>query len=322
MDVGRFPQDPVPNVVHLRATEPPSPDVVEIAERAIRIAVGVASLSVRFLIDAVAETIRGETLTSPEPVVDDEPPPERFLPMLAGASFEIAVDAGRTGARAASALGRALAPWISFASSPSFVRRRAEIVRTRISDLDARWRIEQGVDEHAGAVFLREIVPSVTDAVLNELDLTDLVLERVDLGRIIDHVDIDRVLDRLDLDAIVKRVDIDVIITRVDLDAVASRLDVDAVVQRLDLAAIANQVIAELDLAAIARGVIDDLDLTEIARASTGTMATETVDGLRAQSMSADRAVSRLVDRLLRREAERASQLEVSPPVDETTLDD
>ena len=46
MDVGRFPQDPVPNVVHLRATEPPSPDVVEIAERAIRIAVGVASLSV------------------------------------------------------------------------------------------------------------------------------------------------------------------------------------------------------------------------------------------------------------------------------------
>jgi hypothetical protein len=51
-------------------------------------------------------------------------------------------------------------------------------------------------------------------------------------------------------------------------------------------------------------------------------MATETVDGLRAQSMSADRAVSRLVDRLLRREAERASELEVSPPADDTTLDD
>jgi hypothetical protein len=51
--------------------------------------------------------------------------------------------------------------------------------------------------------------------------------------------------------------------------------------------------------------VIDELDLTEIARASTGTMATETVDSLRVQGMSADRAVSRLVDRLLRREAER-----------------
>jgi len=40
------------------------------------------------------------------------------------------------------------------------------------------------------------------------------------------------------------------------------------------------------------------------------------------REMSADRAVSRLVDRLLRREAERASELEVSPPADDTTLDD
>jgi len=77
-------------------------------------------------------------------------------------------------------------------------------------------------------------------------------------------------------------------VDRIDVDAVAAKLDVEAVVRRLDLAA-------------IAREVVDELDLPEIIRESMGSMTGETVGGIRVQSMNADRAISRLVDRLLQR---------------------
>jgi hypothetical protein len=116
----------------------------------------------------------------------------------------------------------------------------------------------------------------------------DAIAARIDLDPILERVDVDEIAADLDVDAVVARVDIDRVVDRVDVDAVAAKLDLDAVVGRMDLAAIATRILDELDLPAIIRG-------------SSADMATETVDGIRLQSMNADRLVARLVDRALHR---------------------
>lgn len=173
---------------------------------------------------------------------------------------------------------------------------------------------------------LQLVMPRVVAAVLETLDLTALVRDHVDLDGIAAELDVGAVVERVDLDAIVRRVDIEAVINRVDLDAVVSRVDLDAVVDRIDLNAIAgrldldavaarldldrlvqsvdlNAVLARLDLGGIAQDVIAAVDLPEIVRESTGTLASEAVQGVRTGGMKADDAVGRLVDRLLRRRA-------------------
>lgn len=110
------------------------------------------------------------------------------------------------------------------------------------------------------------VVPIILDAVLDRVDLTRLVIERVDLDEVARHV---------------------------DLDAAAGRIDLDAAVHRVDLITLANY-------------IIDGVDLPEIIRASTGSMASEGVRTMRMQTIDADERVNRLVDRvLLRRQGRR-----------------
>jgi hypothetical protein len=141
------------------------------------------------------------------------------------------------------------------------------------------WRDERLESQRVADAFADALVPHLMDAVIDRLDLTKLVLERVDL------------------DDVVARVDVGLIIERVDLAAIVDRLDVDEVAARIDV----ERIVDRLDLVAIARGVIDGLDLPEIIRESTETMAAETRDGVRVQGMRADRFVSQLVDRALLR---------------------
>ena len=281
-----------------RAAPAPSPDLVDLGERTFRTALGLASLVAGSVIAAVTEAIRGEVREpEDEPQPDDgESWPKPLAPILAGAALGIAIESARVGTRAASAFGRNLRPWISFAKSPTFVREGLGRIRDRVNDLDDRWRKEQQEDESIGSSFVGAVVPQIVNATLDQLDLTELVLTRVDLERVVDAVDLERAVDAVDIEKIVERV---------DLNSVAARLDVEAIVRRVDLAAIAREVIDQLDLASIATDVIDEIDLPQIVRESTGSMATETVEGVRVQTMSADRAVSRFVDRLLGREGER-----------------
>jgi hypothetical protein len=137
------------------------------------------------------------------------------------------------------------------------------------------------------------LVPSVASAVLSRLDLTAVVTEQVDLDAVVREVNIDAVIARLDLTALVReRVDLDAIVREVDLDAVAARLDIDAVIARIDLVGLAQEVMDALDLPAIIRG-------------STASVASESVQDVRLQSIAADEAVSRVVDRLLLRRRHR-----------------
>lgn len=182
------------------------------------------------------------------------------------------------------------------------------------------------------APVMQNIVPAVTAAVLDRIDITGIVVDRVDLGRIVDEVDVNAIVDRVDVDAIVAKLDLDAIVARVDIDAILRRIDLDAIVERIDLDAIVakldldsivarvdldavaaridiDAILDRIDMAAIARQVIDDIDLPEIIRDSSGMVASEAVVGARMQGIRADDGVNRMVDKLLLRRGERRTQV-------------
>jgi hypothetical protein len=174
------------------------------------------------------------------------------------------------------------------------------------------------------------LVPVVVREVLDQLDLNAVIRERVDLDGLVATVDIAEIIDRADIDAVMRQVDIDGIVNRMDLDVIARRIDIDAIADRIDL----DRVVARIDIDAIVAGVdldvildrinvvalaeevINDIDLPEIIRDSTGSMASQVVRDARIQSFDADQAVSRLVDRLLRRRRKRSIDAPRPPQVE------
>src|SRR6478609_5817137 len=125
------------------------------------------------------------------------------------------------------------------------------------------------------SALLDVLVPVIADAMIRRMDLTDVVRR---------YVDLDALVGSVDLDGAVAGVDLDGIVATVDIDAIAARIDITAILDRIDLAGLAEEVIAEIDL-------------PEIIRESTGSMASETVRGVRMQGITADEAVGRAVDR-------------------------
>jgi hypothetical protein len=184
--------------------------------------------------------------------------------------------------------------------------------------------------------IIAAVVPPVVDQVLNSLDLTALVRERVDIDTLVSAVDIAAIVDRLDIDAIVREVDIDAIVRQVDIDAIvrqvdiaaivdrvdieaiAKRIDLDAIVERIDIDAIVSRldldaIVDRVDIVGLAEEVVNGIDLPEIIRESTGTMASEVVRDARMQSIVADVAIARLVDRIIRRRRARRTDAPGEP---------
>lgn len=119
-------------------------------------------------------------------------------------------------------------------------------------------------------------VPGVATAVLNQLDLTALVAERV------------------------------------DINAVAAKIDVDAIAQRVDVIAILDR----MDADALTRFLVEELDLPTIIQSSTGSIMSDAVHDVRMQSIGADERLSRAVDAmLLRRRARHTAAPEASHEV-------
>lgn len=141
-------------------------------------------------------------------------------------------------------------------------------------------------------------VPAVVNLVLDRIDLTALVLDRVDLGRVID-----RAIDQTDVTGIVvDRVDLRRVIEQaldsIDLtQLVLSRVDLNAVIRAADL----DEVIDRLPIVAIAQYVVEEIDLPRIIRESTGGVAIDAVDAVRLGTHGADTAVAGWVQRVLPR---------------------
>jgi hypothetical protein len=173
-------------------------------------------------------------------------------------------------------------------------------------------------ETEAGLVS-RRLIGALVVLVLDQLDLTHEVIARVDLDAIVKSVDLDAAVSRVDLDAIVAQVDLDRAVRGVDLDAIVDQVNLDRAVRRVDLDAIVatvdiDKILNRIDLVGVAGDIIAALDLPEIIRGSSGSMATEMVRDARVQSMAADEAVNRIVDRLLLRRR----QTRTAPPNEPT----
>jgi len=336
MDEGAVSPERLGRVVPLRVAAQPPPPLEQLVEQTLRIAIGMTALASEVLAEAVARTLGREPFAEGEAPGDEAARQATGVPLIAGAAIGIALDGARWGARAATTMVRSAELFFSLVTSPGFVQEPLRQAGARLGALDARWREQRPRDEEAAGAFLRLLVPQVVDAALDQIDLNELVVERIELDQVIDRLDLDRVIARLDIDAIVSRIDFDRIIERIDVraivgrvpvDDVVSRLDIDAivagvdidrVVSRVDVQSVADRIdlqalVERLDLAAIANEVIEEIDLTGIIQEAMGSMTTETVGGIRVQSMNADRAIARVVGRVLGRAGEDETT-ETGPP--------
>jgi hypothetical protein len=152
------------------------------------------------------------------------------------------------------------------------------------------------------------LVPEILTRVLDRIDLTSLVLQRVDLERVatelLAQLDLTGVvLEQVDLHAVVTKAIDELDLTEVVLQNVDLGSVVEAALDSMDL----NEVVrTRVDVAGLAEEVIDEVDLPDIIRDSTSGVATVVVDGARISAVSADELVNRWIDRImLRRKARR-----------------
>jgi hypothetical protein len=226
---------------------------------------------------------------------------------------------------------RLSSPVLAFLARPPLVP-LAYQPATIAEDLARRGRRYRDSCEPSAATVSAALARRLVNEVLDCLDLTAVVLDRVDLEAIIASVDIEAVvrrvdltrlvLDLVDLDAIVATVDVEAVVRRldltrlvldlVDLDAIVATVDIEAIVARVNVNGVADRVditpiIDRIDLVGLASYVIDEIDLPGVIRESTSGVASEAVRGVRMQSIDADQAVQRTIDRMLLRRRARAT---------------
>ena len=205
--------------------------------------------------------------------------------------------------RGATAVARPLAAVVL---RPPMIARRYQ-PGTWLGDVARRGgrRRDQAVRELSA--WLDRVVPVLAMELLRRIDLTEAVRRYVDLDGLVAGVDVDAVAARLDIDAVAQRLDLVAVVNRLDLEGIImERVDFDAVVDAVDLDAAAarldiDAIIARIDLPGLAQDVIAEIDLPEIIRESTGSVASETVRGVRMRGISGDDVVGRAVDRLRHR---------------------
>ena len=256
-----------------------------------------------------AASSQGASVSSGEP---------RTVPPVVDVAIGVGLAATEVVARAAAGAYRLVEPFAKLALQPPVVPERYWPQRgvDQLADRGERAR-RQGVRQ--AWALLDDIVPYVVDVILDRIDLTQIVIDRVKIMRIVDEVDIAAIVGHLDFDSIIENVpinhvlelvDINGIVARVNLDPIIASVDINGIVSRVDIEAI----ISRVDIAKIATEVIDDIDLPEIIWESSGAMASETVVGVRMQGRAADERIDRLVDRVLRRQRDRKTEA----PVDGT----
>ena len=220
--------EPLGKVVPLRVAAQPPPPLEQLVEQSFRIAIGVTALASEVLAEAIARTLGREPLRwarDPRTRPRGRPPASRSSRVRRSGS----PSRGPGGAPGPPPRWyRSAELFFSFVTSPSFVQEPLRQAGDRLGVLDARWREQRPVDEEAAASFLRLLVPQVVDAALDQIDLNELVAERIDVDRIIERLDLDDVIARVDIDAVVNGLDIDRIIERIDLQAIVERVPVDA----------------------------------------------------------------------------------------------
>ena len=132
-----------------------------------------------------------------------------------------------------------------------------------VGELMEHWRAtwderREDDEQRAADDELRRAFQRTVDTVLDQLDLTALVIEHLDIQRVASTLDMNALIADLDMDQLTDRIDMGRLTDRIDIDALVARLDVEALLARLDVPTIAAQVIDELDLPEMIRAVSAD----------------------------------------------------------------
>lgn len=261
-------------------------------ERSLRLAVGAGSRAIALLDQVTGGSGR--------------------VPAVVDAAVGAVAVGGEALSRAGAVVGGLLSPAARVAAYPPLVPPQWA-PGTLVGSLIDRGRAERTVSvqqlESAWSNALPAVVPGVVDEVLDQMDLTDVVLSHVDLERIVvaalDSMDLtETVVTRVDLGRVVGAALDELDLTNLVLQRVDLAKVVDSALQSLDLT---DVVLTEVDLVRVAEYVIDAIDLPAIIRESSGGIATEAVRGVRMQSIDADERVQNFVDKIIRRRHERDS---------------
>ena len=239
----------LPAAAEEAATAQAAPDdaAVSSIEQAIQVLIGLVTLGAT----AMTSILRGGE--QPAPASDN-------AALVTGAAAGFVIE----GLRAAGAMLAAFEhTLVAPAASAAAVAADRPEIRELLEHWQRSWDAQRERSDPAASDALRQGVRRAADAVMDQLDVTELVLE---------HVDIQRIAERVDI----------------DVDALAERVDIGAVLDRVDLAAIAAD-------------VIEQLDLPQLIREATTDTTSEGVRSVRLRGVDADRAVRRAVDRLLAR---------------------
>ena len=70
------------------------------------------------------------------------------------------------------------------------------------------------------------------DSVLGQIDLQDLLENKVDLNRVLNQVDINQLLSKVDLNAQLDRIDMDKLMSKVDINKIIERSDLETIINR------------------------------------------------------------------------------------------
>lgn len=249
-----------------------------------------------------------EGRTAPDdarPVLPVVRPSGPRLPASVEGPLDLALGAAVTVARpvvaASVAVGRAVEPlargaWSLVARPPLVPEAWAPAeIANRLTDRGRRVRRATGADlTVAGGQSLDAVVPAVMEPLLDRIDITGLVIDRVDLQRLVAAV-----LDTMDL-------------TQVVLDRVDLKRVVESAIESIDLDEIVR---TQVDVAGLAEEVIEEVNLPEIIRASSTGVAAEVIDSGRISAVAGDELVNRLIDRVLRRRQARRTVAPGHPDV-------
>ena len=270
----------------------PGSQVAGLLEQGVRVGAGLFAAGAT----ALAEALRSTMPEDQEEVGGKDP-----ATTIAGAGLGAAVTAAEVAAGAARQVADTIGPAITWLVEPRFAKDAGEVAAGAARVLDGRWKASQAEMVEAATSFLGALVPEIAQGLADQVDLTALVRERVDVNAIVEDVDIDRILERVDLDAMIDRIDIDEIVARVDVNACRRPAWTStAIIARTDLDRRSS--IASTSPASPKRSSKRST-CPALVRESSGIMANETVQTVRVQGMNADRLVAHVVDRVLRREA-------------------
>ena len=198
VDEGAASPEPLGKVVPLRVAAQPPPPLEQLVEQTFSIAIGLTALASEVLAEAVARTLGREPFAEGEGPGDETSRPASGVPLVAGAALGVALEAAALGRpsrhhdvsqRRAVLLAR---------DQPRVRPGTAPRGRGRGSGSSMRSGASSGPGtREAAAAFLRLLIPQAVDAALDQIDLNELVAERIELDQIIDRLDLDRAIAAL-----------------------------------------------------------------------------------------------------------------------------